>query len=408
MGDSLKLLLVDDDEIDRNVFKRYLNAFPGNEFSILEFETGMAGLEYCNQQKPDCMLLDYSLPDLNGLDLISKIQDPSFPILILTGKGDESIAVEAMKIGAQDYLVKDNLTPTYLMSAINSAIKISKAERERKQAEEALVKANEELERRVKERTSSLEEAIRENKNAREIAESANRAKSIFLSKVSHELRTPMHSILGFTQLLLMDKKNPLADYQFENIKIVNEAGNHLLDLINEILDLSKIESGNNDLELSVNDIVPIVGNVVSNFKPLCDEKGIHLDEEELKGKSCFVKIDPLRFKQILFNLLSNAIKYNKHNGSVTVSLENLEAGVVRIGIQDEGAGISPENKDKIFQPFERLDVSPNKIEGSGIGLTITRNYVELMGGKINFESKEGEGSYFYVDFPVLNSGDDK
>ena len=138
MPGPLKLLLIDDDEIDRKTFKKYLNAFPEGSFTILEFETGEAGLKYCSRQKPDCMLLDYSLPDLNGLDFLSQLENTSFPILMLTGQGDEKIAVEAMKMGVQDYLVKVSLTPTYLMSAINNAIKISKSENECKRAEKHL------------------------------------------------------------------------------------------------------------------------------------------------------------------------------------------------------------------------------------------------------------------------------
>lgn len=401
MQDPVKLLLIDDDEIDRKTFKKYLNTFPGDNFSILEFETGEAGLEYCSRQKPDCMLLDYSLPDLNGLDFLSQLKNPSFPILMLTGHGDESIAVEAMKMGVQDYLIKDRLTPTYLMSAINNAIRISKAEEERKQAKEALVIANDRLENRVKERTSSLEEANKELVAAKELAESANKAKSIFLSKMSHELRTPIHAILGFTQLLQLDKKYPLADYQQKNMESVYSAGNHLLELINEVLDLSKIESGNLQLSTKKIDIIPIVDNVISISQSIANEKNISLKYEDIPRESCFAEIDARRFKQAVFNLISNAIKYNKPNGSVIVSFKKRENGRVRIGIQDTGYGIAEDKQDKIFQPFERLGVETETIEGSGIGLTISKQLIESMGGEIGFESIHQEGSLFYIDFPV-------
>ncbi|MBC8283857.1 MAG: response regulator [Nitrospinae bacterium] len=113
MGDSLKILLIDDDELDRNLYKRYLSAFPDLNCSIIEFETGKAGLEYCSQQSPDCILLDFNLPDMDGLEFLSKLENTSIPVLMLTGQGSESIAVGAMKMGVQDYLVKDSITPTH-------------------------------------------------------------------------------------------------------------------------------------------------------------------------------------------------------------------------------------------------------------------------------------------------------
>ncbi len=401
MQDPIKLLLIDDDAIDRKMFKKYLKAFPEDGFSILEFETGEAGLKYCNQQKPDCMLLDYSLPDLNGLEFLSQLDNTSFPILMLTGQGDETIAVEAMKLGVQDYLVKDNITPTYLMSAINNAIKISNSEKQRKQAEEALILANEKLENRVKERTSRLEEVNRKLVAAKELAESANKAKSLFLSKMSHELRTPIHAILGFTQLLQMDTKNPLADYQQKNMESVYSAGNHLLDLINDVLDLSKIETGNFQLSIERVDIIPIVDNVISFTQSLANEKNISLKYEEISSEGYFVKIDSMRFKQAVLNLISNAIKYNKPNGSVCISIKKQEMGTVRIGVQDTGHGIAEDKKDKIFQPFQRLGEETGAIEGAGIGLTISKQFIEAMGGTIGFETVYQEGSLFYIDLPV-------
>jgi signal transduction histidine kinase len=397
----LKLLLIDDDETDREMYKRFLNAFPENSFSILEFETGKTGLEYCKRQKPDCVLLDYRLPDLNGLDFISQLEEITYPILMLTGQGDESIAVEAMKMGVQDYLIKDKLTPTYLMCAINNAIRICKSDKERRKAEEDLILANDRLENRVKERTSRLEEANRELVAAKEFAESANKAKSIFLSQMNHELRTPIHAILGFTQLLQMDKKNPLADYQQKNMEYVCSAGNHLLELINEVLDLSKIETGNLHLSIESIDMVPILANVISVSQSIANEKNISLKYEELPHESCFVEIDALRFKQAVFNLVSNAIKYNKPNGSVVVSIVKQDDDRVRIAVQDTGCGIAVDKLDKIFQPFERLGKETEKIEGTGIGLTITKQLIESMGGVIGFESVYQEGSLFYIDVPV-------
>jgi len=218
---------------------------------------------------------------------------------------------------------------------------------------------------------------------------------------MSHELRTPMNAILGFTQLLEMNAQSKLSAIEKKNLEMISSAGNHLLELINEVLDLSKVESG--DLELSVEtvDLVPIVDNVISISKSLSDEKIVSLEYQQVPVDSCFVEADPLRLKQVVLNLISNAIKFNKPNGSVIVSYEKQDGGMMRLGIKDTGSGISEDKKDKLFKPFERLGMQPEQIEGTGIGLTITKQLVELMNGTIGFESTAGEGSFFYVNFPV-------
>ncbi|MBT6716099.1 MAG: PAS domain S-box protein, partial [Nitrospina sp.] len=250
---------------------------------------------------------------------------------------------------------------------------------------------------RVLERQKTQEELLK----AKDIAESANQAKSEFLSRMSHELRTPMNAILGFTEVLEMDRDKTLSDRQKDNLGQVSSAGKHLLELINEVLDLARIESGDMELVLETVDMVSIVDDVLSIAQPLTDETGISLECQVVPEGRFFVEVDPLRLKQVILNLLSNAIKYNDPNGSVVVSYKKQDDGKIRLGVRDTGHGIPDKKRDKLFKPFERLDAHSELIEGTGIGLSISKQLIELMGGTIGFESTFDKGSFFYIDIPL-------
>ena len=230
-----------------------------------------------------------------------------------------------------------------------------------------------------------------------EEAERANRAKSDFLSSMSHELRTPMNAVLGFGQLMEYDATLP--EVHRDSVQEILGAGRHLLELINEVLDLAKVESGHIDLSLEPVEVCPVVEECLSLVTSLADKREIQLSHKGLKGAA--VRADRTRLKQVLLNLLSNAIKYNRDAGSVRIEVKLEGTDRLRIRVIDTGPGIPAGRRAELFQPFNRLAAAHSEIEGTGIGLTITRRIVEMMGGIVDVESEVGVGSIFWIELPL-------
>ncbi|MDH5472584.1 MAG: ATP-binding protein [Gammaproteobacteria bacterium] len=250
----------------------------------------------------------------------------------------------------------------------------------------------------ITERKKAEEELL----NAKNLAEQANLAKSDFLSRMSHELRTPLNAILGFSQLLSFEE---LSEQQKDNINEIINSGHHLLDLINEILDLAKIESGKLVLDYSLVGLSACIDECLKVVASLANDKGVQLDKSDMDKDLCLYT-DDLRLKQILINLISNAIKYNKPDGRVVIACKTIADQFVEISITDTGKGISVDDMDKLFMPFERMGIEKSGIDGTGIGLVITKDLVELMGGAIKCSSKIDEGSCFSFTLPVNQNVD--
>jgi PAS domain S-box-containing protein len=272
---------------------------------------------------------------------------------------------------------------------------------ERKAAEASLRRVRDELEAKVAERTQALRAEVGERKLAQEEATRANQAKSEFLSSMSHELRTPLNAIMGYAQLLRDYSEQPLSEEQSSGIERILDGGQHLLVLINEVLDLSRIESGRVALSLEPVELAQVIQESLALVQPLADERDIKLVGVAEIPPSLRIVADRARFKQVLLNLFSNAVKYNRDKGTVTLRAGAAERNMLRISVVDTGKGIASENHDDVFRPFSRLGMEASKIEGTGIGLTISRQLIESMGGRLEFESNAGQGSTFWIEIPV-------
>jgi len=238
--------------------------------------------------------------------------------------------------------------------------------------------------------------ARRELEEARDLAEHASRAKSEFVSRMSHELRTPMNSVMGFAQLLRMDE---LTTEQNDYVGFIMHAGNHLLGLINEALDVASIETGNLRLSMEVVNVDDVVGEAVALMRPAARDAGVAIAMMPTH-EAVFVWADRQRLVQVLLNLLSNALKYNRAGGSVVLSWES-SGGTVSMSVADTGIGIAPANLCKLFVPFERLGAQATEIEGNGVGLALSRALTHQMDGNLTVSSSLGQGSTFTVELRV-------
>lgn len=381
------ILIIDDDEIDREFVRRSLHELD-KTITIREASHGGAALATLQDDVFDCVLLDFRLPDMDGLTLLHKINEGleklAFPVVMMTGEGNEEVAVEAMKLGVYDYVVKGGmLAAKILRESVSNAIERYSLLRDKERAEHAL-----EL------KAAELAIAMAE-------AEKANHAKSDFLAAMSHDLRTPLNAIMGFSDMIRSEIYGPLGDHHYaEYATDIYNSGELLISLINDILDLSKVEAGKYDLVEEVLNISDLLHNSFQQVEKMAEKAALTLsmsvmvDMPRLYG-------DKRVLTQIINNLLSNAIKFTPSGGKIDISAQVADDNAISLCVVDTGIGMTQENQNRALLPFEQIDNDHSRShEGTGLGLPLCVNFMNLHNGIVVVNSQVGVGTSVSVRFP--------
>ena len=395
----MNLLIVEDSPEDRTAIRRYLLKEQSRRFILHEAKSGQEGLACCQHLQLDCVLLDYNLPDMFGIDFLERLRtqlkQPFVPVIILTGSGSELIAVQAMKGGAQDYLLKDQCTPELLYHTITYAIEKMALQRQL---------AAQRLELEQQRHASSLA--------ARETTQRMDE----FVGIVSHELKTPLTSLRGNLQLAKrylkrsLPPEDGLENQSTETIKLVlsllDRAEQQLMAqnrLVNDLVDVTRIQIDKLELQVARCDLKHLVQEIIDDQRSLIATRTI-LFEPPLEEIT--VLADAQRIGQVVNNYLSNALKYSDKEKPVLVQIELFES-VVQVSVHDEGPGISLEAQQRIWERFYRvpgIEARSGAGVGLGLGLHICRTIIEQQGGAVGVESVQGQGSTFWFTLPYAQS----
>jgi len=409
----LRVLVVDDSPEDRETYRRFLATLQPPA-QVEAAGTAAEALLHISAGF-DCLLLDYQLPDANGLEVLSDLAARPLPlpaVILLTGRGDEALAVEAMKRGAQDYLVKGRITAETLTRAVQHAVEkvalqaevrraYSRLEDLVRQRTRELELANAELRREIAERQRAEEaraELLLREREARQLAEAANRLKDEFLATLSHELRTPLNAILGWAAVLSSSRPEPAT---VERAAAVIERNARVqAQLVSDLLDMSAIITGKTRLEVQPVDVPALLSTVADTVRPAALARRIEL-RLDVPADLPPLAADPGRLQQIVWNLLANAVKFTGEGGHVALRAWAKD-GRLTIEVSDDGAGIPAEFLPFVFDRFRQRDSSTTRVYGGlGLGLAIVRHLVEAHGGTVVANSDgDGKGAAFRVELP--------
>ncbi|MBA5637821.1 response regulator [Duganella sp. LX20W] len=389
-GNRPRILIVDDEAAHMQALCSTLR---DHGYDTRGYDTGQAALDALQPGAYDLLLADLMMPGMDGITLVQAARaiDADLASIIMTGEGSIASAVRAMKVGALDYIIKPFKVST-ILPVLARALETRMLRLE-----------NAKLESQLRAHAAEMDALNKDLELARQQAERANQEKSTFLSHMSHELRTPLNAILGFAQILTSDKLPSTPDEKQAFARHILQAGRHLLTLINEVLDLAKIESGAMTLSLEPVALARVFQECQAMIQPLATRRGIEL---RFPARApAHVVADRTRLKQVLINLLSNAVKYNRERGTVALDCVAAQPGRVRIAVRDTGAGLTAAQLELIFQPFNRLGQEGSAEEGTGIGLALTKRLMEAMRGQIGVASMVGVGSTFWIELPATDAG---
>ena len=378
MENETTILIVDDIPGNVYVLRKTLEV---EGYSISMAPSSEVALKIAPKIKPDLILMDVMMPGMDGFETCRKLNEDTVfentPIIFVTGKAETEDVVDAFKSGGADYITKP-FRDEEVLARVGTHLKLIQT-----------IKTNECLVTDLKRAVLNLESAQQESL-----------AKSRFLGRMSHELHTPLNVIIGFSELLSMSERDPLNEEQRESVDEIKKAGKHLLNLVDQVLEINKIDSGELKCVSQKVSLDTIISEAITSMSDLAEGECVSFDNLIDKNRDIFVNEDPGKIKQVFLNVLDNAIKYNKEGGEVVLSLNEGEPEKVCVAIRDTGGGIPQDKYEKIFDPLYRLENHvKNCIDGVGVGLTVVKKFMTIMRGRVYVESKLGGGTCFTLEF---------